>query len=211
MRRSSAAVGAGVVSRSDGDLRLPARRRPHVVERRAGMDRVEAHLAGLVEVPDPEVRDDDRRPSPEPALLAPDPLRVRGAARGSRRTSGSRSVSTNERVDWRMITKTWRALIAISHAPPLPGSRVAGLGVVADHGRVDVPEPVDLGGAQEPDVDQPALQVEAEQLVHAHDRRRAGDDRRVADAQRKPRRPSPEDAGLVDELEVRASRSASRG
>ena len=25
-----------------------------------------------------------------------------------------------------MITKTWRALIAISHAPPEPGSRVSG-------------------------------------------------------------------------------------
>ena len=56
---------------------------------------------------------------------------------------------------------------------------------------------------EEPDVDQAALQVEAEQLEHAHDRRRAGDDRRVADRQRQPGRPGPEDAGLVDELEVR--------
>jgi hypothetical protein len=36
-------------------------------------------------------------------------------------------VSTNERFDWRMITNTSRALIAISQAPPLPGSRVVGL------------------------------------------------------------------------------------
>ena len=35
-------------------------------------------------------------------------------------------VSTNERFDWRMITKTSRALIAISQAPPEPGSRVVG-------------------------------------------------------------------------------------
>ena len=34
--------------------------------------------------------------------------------------------STNERDDWRMITNTFRALIAISHAPPEPGSRVFG-------------------------------------------------------------------------------------
>ena len=34
--------------------------------------------------------------------------------------------STKLRLLWRMITKTWRALIAISQAPPLPGSRVFG-------------------------------------------------------------------------------------
>jgi hypothetical protein len=34
--------------------------------------------------------------------------------------------STKERADWRMITKIWRALIAISQAPPDPGSRVFG-------------------------------------------------------------------------------------
>ena len=66
-----------------------------------------------------------------------------------------------------MITNTSRALIAISHAPPEPGSRVVGCVVRADDGRVDVPEPVDLRRAQEPDVDQAALQVEAEQLEHA--------------------------------------------
>ena len=110
-----------------------------------------------------------------------------------------------------MITNTWRALIAISQAPPLPGRRVVGCVVVADDGRVDVAEPVDLGGAEEADVDQPALEVEREQLEHADDGGRAGDDRRVADAQRQARRPGAEDAGLVDELEVRARRSAWRG
>jgi hypothetical protein len=35
-------------------------------------------------------------------------------------------VSTKLRRLWRMITNTSRALIAISHAPPLPGSRVRG-------------------------------------------------------------------------------------
>ena len=95
-------------------------------------------------------------------------------------------VSTNDRFDWRMITKTWRALIAISQAPPLPGSRVVGWSYVADDRRVDVAEAVDLGGAEKADVDQAALQVEAEQLEHAHDRGRAGHDRRVADAQWQP-------------------------
>ena len=70
----------------------------------------------------------------------------------------------------------------------------------ADDRRVDVAEAVDLGGAQEADVDQPALEVVAEQLEHAHDGRRAGHDRRVADAtaagapagrrRRRPRRPA---------------------
>ncbi len=40
------------------------------------MERVEAHLAGLVEVVDAEVSDDDARPAAEPALLATDPLGV---------------------------------------------------------------------------------------------------------------------------------------
>ena len=35
--------------------------------------------------------------------------------------------STNERFDCRMITNTWRALMAISQAPPDPGSRVVGV------------------------------------------------------------------------------------
>ena len=74
--------------------------------------------------------------------------------------------------------------------------------VRADDRRVDVAEPVDLRRAEEPDVDEPALEVVAEQLEHAHDRRRAGHDRRVADGQRQPGRPGAEDARLVDELEV---------
>ncbi len=41
--------------------------------------------------------------------------------RGCRATSGSRCARRSERALWRMITNTWRALMAISHAPPLPG------------------------------------------------------------------------------------------
>ena len=72
-----------------------------------------------------------------------------------------------------MITKTWRALMAISHAPPEPGSRVFGWSYGPMTVRVDVAEPVDLRRAEEPDVDEAALQVVAEQLEHAHDRGRA--------------------------------------
>jgi hypothetical protein len=75
--------------------------------------------------------------------------------------------------------------------------------VVADHGRVDVAEAVDLGRAEEADVDQPALQVEREELEHRHRGGRAGDDRRVADREREPGGLGAEDPGLVDELEVR--------
>jgi len=68
-----------------------------------------------------------------------------------------------------MITNTWRALMAISHAPPEAGQSGLRVIVVADHRAVDVAEAVDLGGAEKADVDQPALQVEAEQLEHRDD------------------------------------------
>ncbi len=76
--------------------------------------------------------------------------------------------STNERDDWRMTTNTWRALSAISQAPPEPGRRVCGARVVADDRRVDVAEAVDLGGAEEADVDASALEVVAEEVGHRH-------------------------------------------
>ena len=41
------------------------------------------------------------------------------------------------------------------------------MAVVTDHGRVEVPEPVDLRAAEERHVDQSRLQVEREQLEHA--------------------------------------------
>src|SRR6185436_6631552 len=72
-----------------------------------------------------------------------------------------------------------------------------------DHRRVDVAESVDLGGSQEPDVDQATLEVVAEQLEHADDRGRAGDDRRIADAEWQALWPRPEDASLIDQLERR--------
>jgi len=73
--------------------------------------------------------------------------------------------------------------------------------VIADHGAVDVAEAVDLGGAEEPDVDQAALQVEAEQLEHRDGRGGAGDDGGVADRERQSRRLRPEGARFVDELQ----------
>ena len=110
--------------------------------------------------------------------------------------------STKERCDWRMITNTWRALMAISHAPPEPGRRVVGRVVVADDGSVDVAEAVDLGRAQEAHVDQPALKVEAEELEHPGHGGGPGDDGGVADGQRQAGRPGSEDARFVDQLEV---------
>jgi hypothetical protein len=74
--------------------------------------------------------------------------------------------------------------------------------VRADDRGVDVAEPVDLGGAQEADVDEAALQVVAEQLEHADDRGRAGDDGRIADGQGQSGRPRPEHPGFVDQLEI---------
>ena len=80
MRRSSSAVGSGVVATVRRDLDLPADRVPDLLERGARMERVEPHLAGLVEVVDPEVGHDDRRAAPQPAVLAPDALGLLGAA-----------------------------------------------------------------------------------------------------------------------------------
>src|SRR5450759_4401215 len=44
----------------------------------SGVKRVKVYLAGLVELPDPEIRDHDRRPAPVPAAGPPDPLRLLG-------------------------------------------------------------------------------------------------------------------------------------
>ena len=84
------------------------------------------------------------------------------------------------------------------------GPRQTRLRVVVrtDDRRVDVAEPVDLRRAEKADVDEAALEVVAEQFEHADDRCRASDDRRVADGQWQPRRPRPEHAGLVHELEI---------
>ena len=134
--------------------RLPGDRRPDLVERHARVERVDAHLAGLVEVPDGEVGHDHRRPTADPAPARAGSARPARRRRGCRARSGSRSSRRSERDDWRMITNTWRALIAISHAPPRPGQPRRRGRVVADDRRVDVAEPVDLRRAEEPDVDQ---------------------------------------------------------
>ena len=90
-----------------------------------GMERVEPHLAVVVEVVDAEVGDDDAGSPAEPALLAPDPLALLGAAEVAGRRPEVDPLD-EARLLWRMITNTSRALIAISQAPPLPGSRVFG-------------------------------------------------------------------------------------
>ena len=121
MRRSSSAVGAGVSARSAAiatSQPIVSRTR---LDRRARVERVEAHLAGVVEVVDAEVRDDDataRARASRPRAGCARPARRRRGCPGDVRKS---IFSTNERRDWRMITNTWRALIAISHAPPGPG------------------------------------------------------------------------------------------
>ena len=70
----------------------------------------------------------------------------------------------------RSITSVSRHDAAISGAPPPPGSRTFGCVVVADHRAVEVAEAVDLGGAQEADVDPAALQPVAEDLGDRDDR-----------------------------------------
>ena len=55
---------------------------------------------------------------------------------------------------------------------------------------------------RKPDVDQPALQVEGEQLEHRHHGGRPGDDRGIADRERQAGRPRAEHPRLVDQLHV---------
>ena len=85
-----------------------------------------------------------------------------------------------------MITITSPADAAISGAPPAPGRRVVGMAVVADDRRVDVAEPVELGAAEEADVDAPGLQPVGEDLGHAHDGVGGLGQLAVADRQRQP-------------------------
>ncbi len=182
MRRSSSSVGAEVVAIDVGDPERPADRLLGPVERRARVERVEAHLAVLVEVVDAEVRDDDRRAAPEPALLAPDPLALLGAAEVARARP---EVDLLDEAPGRLAHDHEHLAgvdrdLAGTAAPR--ETRLRGV-VVADHGRVDVAEAVDLRRAEEPDVDEAALEVEREELEHARHRGRAGHDRRVADAQ----------------------------
>src|SRR5438309_7725230 len=165
------------------------------------MDRREPHLTGFVEPVDAEVGDDDARAAPKPGLLAPDPLALLGATEVAR--AGPEVDRLDEAAaalahDHEHLASVDRNLAGAA-TPREAGRRV---GVVPDDGRVDVPEPIDLGRAQEPDVDQPALEVEREQLEHARRRGRAGDDRRVADAQREARRPGAEYTRFIHELEV---------
>ena len=115
-------------------------------------------------------------------------LAIAGAVAEADRRHGSRSARRRPAAFWRMITITSPADAAISGAPPAPGSRVVGVVVVADHGRVDVAEPVELGGAEEPDVDAPGLQPVGEDLGHADHGVGGLGQLAVADRQRQPGR-----------------------
>src|SRR4029079_11311110 len=127
-------------------------RGPHGLDGRARVERVQAHLPRVVEVVDAKVRDDDRRTAPQPATLPADALGLLGAAE----IAGARP-----KVD--LVDETPRAL-AHDHEdlprvdrdlarPAAAGQARGRVLVVADDRRVDVAEPVDLRGAEEPDVD----------------------------------------------------------
>ena len=72
-------------------------------------------------------------------------------------------------------------------------------GVLADHGGVDVAEPVELGGAEEPDVDPAALQPVREDLGHRDDGIGGLGELAVADRERQAGRLRTDAARLVDE------------
>ena len=71
--------------------------------------------------------------------------------------------------------------------------------VVADHGGVEIGQPVDLGRSQEADVDPARLEPVVEDLGDRDDGIRGVRQLAVTDRQRKPGRLGPDGAGLVDE------------
>src|SRR5512140_3567410 len=105
------------------------------------MEEVEAHLAGLVEVPDPEVRDHDGWTAAQPALLAPDSFRFLGAAEVPGR--GPEVDPLDERArglahDHEDLARVDRDLAGATR----PGETRLRVRILADDGRVDVPEAV---------------------------------------------------------------------
>ena len=109
-------------------------------------------------------------PSPQPALLLADPRGRLGAAEVAGR--GSEVDALDEAA--RALAHDHEDLARVDG--DLAGATGAGqagrrMVVVADDGGVDVAEAVDLGGAQEADVDEAALEVVAEELEHADDTR----------------------------------------
>ena len=201
MSRSSSSLG----SRRGGQVGRHAHRPAHglvdVLERGARVQAVEAHLAVLVEVVDTQVRDDDRRAAPRPALGLAHAGRVGAAAQVAGR--GAEVDALHERPlrlahdDEHLAGVDGDLAGAARAGQPGPRRRV-----VADDGRVDVAEAVDLGGAQEAHVDAPTLQVVAEEVGHGHHGQGAGDDGRIADGERQPGRLGTVGAGLVDELQL---------
>ncbi|MNM47598.1 hypothetical protein D3C81_585700 [compost metagenome] len=84
------------------------------------------------------------------------------------------------------------------------GTRQAGFRgvVVTDHSRVDVAEAVDLGGAEEADVDAPTLQPVAEDLAGRHHGVSGFGQLAVADRQRQHAWLGADRAGFVDQHHV---------
>ena len=202
MRPSSAAVGGGVAARSG----LIAISQPIVSRTIAsvapGWSESSRIWPAVIEVIDPEVGHHDRWTPAQPAAFAPDSLGVGGSTEGAGRrpeVDGLDEAALALAHDHEDLAGVDRDLAGAA------GPRQSGRGVrvVADDRGVDVAEPIDLGRPQESDVDQAALQVVAEQLDHADHGGRAGHDRRVADRQRQSGRPGAEDAGFVDQLELR--------
>ena len=154
----------------------------------------------------PEVRDHDRWARAQPALLAPDPGRVLRSAEVAGR--GPEVDPLDERAlrlahDHEHLAGVDRDLARAAGA----GQARLGMLVVADDGVLMLPNRSICAAPRKPDVDQAALQVEAEQLEHARSTAVApvtivGSPMR----QRQPGRPGPEDARLVDQLQVRRDR-----
>jgi len=164
-----------------------------------GWRKFQAHLAGFVEVPDPEVRGRPRmdrgRASPARAGLRSDfsaPPRFPGDVRKSIRSTNRACRLTHDH-------EVWRALYRDLAGPPDPGSRVFGAGYSPITVVLMFPGNGRSGPRQEADVDQPPCRV-CEELPHAVTAGRAGPRSWDADREREARRSGTDTPCFVDEL-----------
>src|SRR5918994_7098315 len=77
-----------------------------------------------------------------------------------------------------------------------------GMPIVSDHGRIDVSIAIDLGAAEKADLDPAILQQGLENVHHAADHERSGDEGRIADRDWKSLGDCAYCAGFVDQHQV---------
>ena len=113
------------------------------------------------------------------------------------------SFSTKVLGFWRSRTRVRWQNARDLRRPAGAGESHPGLPIVADDGRVEVPEAVDLGGAEKSGPDPAALQPVVEHLRHRHHRPGGAAELRISDGERQHGRLGVERPALIDHRELR--------